>query len=617
MSRHGFHGIALLCAVTAAVLCAPGPAAQDPGARARSLMVLDARPIEVQFERMDWPVFSPSGDTIAFSALAPDGRRHIFTIPANGGAPRAITSGAGDDWTPRYSPDGRRVAFVSNRSGNRDLWVVPAEGGEPAAVTSDPADDLDPDWSPDGKRLVFASNRGGPTLIYQLMLDTKQVFALSDGSGEDRRPAWSPDGQTIAFQSSRGGKRHVYLIPADGGEATRVGRDESREESWPAWMPDGSALICQVGMKGNPSRLYLYPLAANLPPTIISVPPVPGRPEQLGAPPPSLSRDGTRLVMASGGEASLQIIKLAGGASVVLTSRARLRHPSWAKDGRRLVMSGDLSGTWDLWIVGAASGKVTRLTDDDDLEIDPVWSRQTGDVLYVLEAAGGNLLKLLEPETQRAIVVGGGENGSEPAWSPDGLSIAYVSAREGSRDIWIRPVGGGSPRRLTLEPGSETHPTWSPDGAWIAYASDQGKGSSIWKVPSAGGTAAQLTQLSEKFTGDTQPDWSPSNRHIAFTRALASGGSDVYMMTPEGQEHFPIGRGLGKRLMDPAWSPDGGHLAITSSSEDQIVVLTLGEPPSQAPPAPRPARPPPPPPQPPPGEGAVPEEPGEDEDPGY
>src|SRR5262245_10842934 len=110
MSRRGFQGIVLLGAVVTAVLCARGPAAQEGPPRPRSLAVLEARSLDVSFDRIELPAFSPSGEAIAFSAAAADGHRHIFVVPASGGAPRALTSGEGEDSSPRYSPDGRRIA---------------------------------------------------------------------------------------------------------------------------------------------------------------------------------------------------------------------------------------------------------------------------------------------------------------------------------------------------------------------------------------------------------------------------------------------------------------------------------------------------------------------------
>ncbi len=196
LARRGGPLPALVLAILAAAAWGltgqpAGPLAQT---RMGKLAIIGNHTLEVPFDRVDWPVFSPSGDTIAFSATAQDGRRHIFTIPSSGGSPRQLTQGNGDDWSARYSADGRRVAFVSNRSGNKDIWIIPTEGGQPRAITSDPADDLDPEWSPDGQRIVFASRRGGPMLLYQVLLADLSVYALSAGMGEDRRPSWSPDG---------------------------------------------------------------------------------------------------------------------------------------------------------------------------------------------------------------------------------------------------------------------------------------------------------------------------------------------------------------------------------------------------------------------------------------
>jgi len=161
--------------------------------------------------------------------------------------------------------------------------------------------------------------------------------------------------------------------------------------------------------------------------------------------------------------------------------------------------------------------------------------------------------------------------------------VAFVSAREGSRDLYVGPAGGGTPLRLTALPGAETHPTWSPDGAWIAFASDQGKGSEIWKIPAQGGEPVRLTRLVEGTPGDTLPAWSPAGTWIAFTRSLAqpAGGSDLYIIPPDGGRPFPLRRGSGgARIDEPAWSPDGKHLAYSYSLPDRLVILDLGEPPT-------------------------------------
>jgi TolB protein len=250
------------------------------------------------------------------------------------------------------------------------------------------------------------------------------------------------------------------------------------------------------------------------------------------------------------------------------------------------VVAGDSGGSWNLWIAGVSSGRLSRLTDDEAREENPSWSKVTGDILYTVEEKGGRSIFLLEPETKRVIRFG--KSGptpiqdSEPAWSPDARWVAFVSDRQGSKDLYVAPVGAGEARRLAELPGNESHPTWSPDGKWIAFARDQGKGSEIWKIPVEGGAPVQITHLKEGVTGDSQPHWSPAGSWIAFTRSLASppGASDVYIISPDGGAPFPFRRGSGARISDPAWSPDGGHLAYCFSTPDQLYIVELGEPPA-------------------------------------
>jgi Tol biopolymer transport system component len=96
-----------------------------------------------------------------------------------------------------------------------------------------------------------------------------------------------------------------------------------------------------------------------------------------------------------------------------------------------------------------------------------------------------------------------------PVWSPDGRKIAYESNRLGSFDIWVLPVFGGYPRRITTDAGDETDVAWSPDERLVAYVT----GGDIWLVPSAGGAATRLT---EDAATDSAPAWSPDGKQLAF-----------------------------------------------------------------------------------------------------
>jgi len=356
-----------------------------PVAASAGTAVTDLRVIEAPFDRIDSPALSPSGDRVVFSAPAAEGGTHLFVMPAAGGAATRITTGFANDVSPVFSPDGARIAFVSNRSGNRDIWIVSAGGGEPTRVTDDPGDDIDPAWSPDGTRLAFASSRGGPLLLYQVTLNDKQAYMITAGTGADRRPAWSPDGSLLAFESTRDGKRHVWLVPPEGGEPRRAAPQElNREESSPTWMPDTGMLMIHAGPPRAPGRLWLLPVGPDgAVPVQFILPPLPGAEPGSDAPRPAVSRDGRHMVFVGGGAASIEMIPVTGGVpKTVVSSEGRLRHPSWSPEGRRVVLAGDFGGSWDLWTAGVSSGRLTRLTSDDLREESPVWSKTTGDILY-------------------------------------------------------------------------------------------------------------------------------------------------------------------------------------------------------------------------------------------
>src|SRR6266567_1966330 len=113
-----------------------------------------------------------------------------------------LTYDRAEDTQPDISPDGKRVVFVSNRSGHPNIWIMRSDGGEPKNLTHDQGDNGSPAWSPDGKRIAFQSSRIDELMrIFLMNADGSGQHALGSGSGE--RPAWSPDGNWIAYQGTR------------------------------------------------------------------------------------------------------------------------------------------------------------------------------------------------------------------------------------------------------------------------------------------------------------------------------------------------------------------------------------------------------------------------------
>jgi Tol biopolymer transport system component len=118
-------------------------------------------------------------------------------MPATGGPAMQLTSSRGVDYIPRWSPDGREIAFTSERTGNADIWVISADGKESRQITQHPTNDGASAWSPDGRWLVFNSNRLGRSQLWRAPSQGGEAELLTRGPG--RSPRWSRDGQHIYF----------------------------------------------------------------------------------------------------------------------------------------------------------------------------------------------------------------------------------------------------------------------------------------------------------------------------------------------------------------------------------------------------------------------------------
>jgi sugar lactone lactonase YvrE len=128
-----------------------------------------------------------------------------------------------DEHTPDCSPDGKRLAFVSTRSGAEEIWIADADGSNAVQATSIQGPQTsNPRWSPDGRTILFNSRREGSFDLYLLRPDTGELRRLTDAPTEELEPRWSRDGRWIYFGSNRTGRTEVWRIPAGGGEAFRI-----------------------------------------------------------------------------------------------------------------------------------------------------------------------------------------------------------------------------------------------------------------------------------------------------------------------------------------------------------------------------------------------------------
>jgi tol-pal system beta propeller repeat protein TolB len=198
------------------------------------------------------PVWAPDGLSIAYDGLPnSDVLRDVYLVTVEDNPQNyPLTTQAGFDCYPSFSPDGTHIVYMSEREDNRDLYIMDLEGNDTQRLTDDPTYDYEPAWSPDGTQIAFVSRRTGDSEIYVMDVDGSNVRQITDAPKLDWRPVWSPDGEWILFESWRNNNADIYMMRSDGSDVTQL-TDNPAEDGNPTFSPDGRYIVFHSQRTGD------------------------------------------------------------------------------------------------------------------------------------------------------------------------------------------------------------------------------------------------------------------------------------------------------------------------------------------------------------------------------
>lgn len=488
-------------------------------------------------------------------------------------------------YEPSLSPDRKELAFVSGG----DIWTAPAEGGEARLLVSHPATELKPLYSPDGRQLAFISMRTGNGDIYVLDFASGEVRRVTFDDGGEQLDAWSSDGRWLYFSSTArdiGGSNDVYRVSAAGGTPMQVSADRYANEWGAAPAPDGSTLAFVgrgFGQWWRHGRAHIDESSIMLMrehSTSKYEQLTDGNAKEVW---PMWGEGGKSLFYMSDRSGAENIWKLTpgGGRPVPLTkfTAGRVLWPSISYDGRTIVFERGY-GIWRIetdsgraaevriTLRGAPAGPAVervRQTDQlQDLALAPDGKKVAfvarGEVFAASATDGGDAVRVtntVSPESQ-------------PVWSPDSRRLAYVSERNGHRQLFLYDFASNTETQLTDAAEADDTPRFSPDGKWLAFLR-AGRELRVLNVESKQGRVVASATFSRPPLSPDRPfTFSPDSKWLAYMPVGQKLFRNVYVAQVEGAEPGrPVSFLANSGSNTLSWSTDGTFILFDTGQRTE------------------------------------------------
>lgn len=459
----------------------------------------------------------------------------LWIVSREGGDAVRLTSSAGQESEPHFSPDGRMIAFTGQYDGNTDVYVVPAAGGQPVRLTWHPGADIVNGWTPDGKYVIFVSSREGyPTAESKFfrvgvnggMPEPLPVPRAANGS-------MSEDGKYMAYQevsfwdpewrNYRGGQaKPIWILNLKDYSLVRTPQTDRERHTNPGWL---NGKVYFLSERDYANNIWSYDIAKN---------------------------DLRQVTF----HADFDVKNLgAGGGMIVYEQGGYLHLLNPADNKSRLLninVKGDFHWARERW-ENISPGSLMNAS------LSPTGQRA------LFEYRGDIFTVPREKGSWRNITNSPGAADRYPVWSPDGMSIAWFSDQGGEYRLFISDQDGqGKAKIIEIpDPTFFFRPAWSPDSKYIAFTDTH---YNLWIVEVA--TSKLVRADTERYAHPDRtmnPVWSPDSKWIAYARLLDNQFKAIRVYNVETKEIIQMTDGMADAI-SPVWDASGKYLWFLAST---------------------------------------------------